>query len=54
MHEDAYFSISRLQGSHWWHQARAELSENIIRKYLVEETPVCLDLGCGPGGLLNL
>jgi len=51
---DIHFeSLSRLETTYWWHLARLDWAETVIRRHFPE--PACLnvlDYGCGTGGFL--
>jgi SAM-dependent methyltransferase len=54
MHEEAYRRLSERQEHYWWHRARRTMCVALLRRHGVGADCRWIDLGCGPGGNLNL
>ena len=54
MERDAYRFVEIRHESYWWQRARRDMIADLLRRYDVGSPCRWLDLGCGPGGNLDL
>lgn len=51
---DAYAMLAERQDVYWWHRARRAMALALLRRFGVPAHCRWLDLGCGPGGNLEM
>jgi SAM-dependent methyltransferase len=54
MYPQTYRMLAARQETYWWHRARRALAFALFRRYGPKDVTHALDLGCGPGGNLEL
>lgn len=54
MQADAYVEMANLQSRHWWFLARQKIISAQIRQLGLPLDAAILEVGCGPGGNLNM
>src|SRR5262249_14299183 len=54
MQPNAYELLAAREEEYWWHRARRQLVRQLLRRYGIPPHACWLDLGCGPGGNLDL
>jgi SAM-dependent methyltransferase len=54
MQQDAYRLLAQRQDAYWWHRARRLLSRLLLRRFGLPGSVRWLDIGCGPGGNLDM
>ena len=54
MKAETYRMLAGRQDVYWWHRARRSLSQTLLLKHGLVHNPCWLDLGCGPGGNLQM
>jgi SAM-dependent methyltransferase len=54
MRPEAYTTLAERQKTYWWHRARRALALSLLTRYGLQPSCGWLDIGCGPGGNLNL
>ncbi len=53
MRDEFYDEFTTLVDWHWWYIGRKKIVLKQIKKYFNTEGASILDIGCGPGGMLN-
>ena len=53
MKEEFYGELSELVNWHWWYRGRKSVVLKQIETHVVRDRSKILDIGCGPGGMLN-
>lgn len=54
MEPRAYKEMAGIQERHWWHRARRDILEKLLKRYAPSGDPAVLEIGCGPGGNLSM
>lgn len=55
MEQSFYHEYALAEADHWWFEGRRAILRNVMRKWLPKtERLKLLDVGCGPGGMLDL
>lgn len=54
MRPETYQMLADREDTYWWHVARRAMSAELLSRYGIPSRSRWLDLGCGPGGNLNL
>jgi ubiquinone/menaquinone biosynthesis C-methylase UbiE len=54
MKPEAYTMLAARQRTYWWHRARRSMGLALLRRSGIQEGCQLLDVGCGPGGNLDM
>jgi SAM-dependent methyltransferase len=54
MRPESYQLLADRQQTYWWHRARRNMARSLLRKYGLQSGCRWLDIGCGPGGNLQM
>src|SRR5215467_5177109 len=54
MQPETYRMLANRQDRYWWHRARRKMAISLLRRYDVPAGGTWVELGCGPGGNLEI